>query len=109
MTGLPALRQCVLTYRKYKKEITHIGVVHMDKNNRFVFRSPRYENNRFIPGPEHGRHDNGNVSIGIIHDVSCEVKIQPEGRIEVKKGVEATGFEPMSAGFHHGGSYPPRN
>lgn len=25
------------------------------------------------------------------------------------KGVEALGFEPRSAGFHHEGSYPPRN
>jgi len=39
-------------------------------------------------------------------------KIGPFGKwigIEKDAQVEALGFEPRSAGFHHEGSYPPRN
>ena len=33
----------------------------------------------------------------------------PEQELRKKRKVGAEGFEPPSAGFHYGGSYPPRN
>lgn len=45
----------------------------------------------------------GKLEKGLWH-AKCQ-----EQELRKKRKVGAEGFEPSSAGFHYGGSYPPRN